>query len=189
MTILVRYNVWSLPKLLFVLYMKITTKQKLKSSTTWTTTASAVLMAMDGRHPDHYGSMRSRRSRNLLATTRTTEIKIIISLHLPSDKMGAETMTNVTEKPTTEKPTVSETKPANDPISNAIGEFGRWQCQLTILLSLLNIPCTWHIFALTFQAADQNFWCAPNDTLDHLSLPEWINISETFSRLVSLQEW
>lgn len=98
--------------------------------------------------------------------------------------MGAENLATVVEK-TSEKPaspTPAESKSSDDPISSAIGEFGRWQCQLTILLSLLNLPCTWHIFALTFQAADQNFWCAQTDAFDHLSFPEWINISGTFSR-------
>ncbi|KAI5727113.1 hypothetical protein M8J76_014403 [Diaphorina citri] len=99
-----------------------------------------------------------------------------------SDKMGADTVSNSTATPSNEKPPSSPVTTNEDPISNAIGEFGRWQFQLTVLLSLLNIPCTWHIFALTFQAADQNFWCAQTDNFDHISFPEWINISGVFTR-------
>nr|CAI5859706.1 unnamed protein product [Callosobruchus analis] len=48
----------------------------------------------------------------------------------------------------------------DDVISNAIGEFGKWQLLHTFLLSLFNVPCTWHIFAPTFHAADRETWCA-----------------------------
>ncbi|KAJ8960531.1 hypothetical protein NQ318_013819 [Aromia moschata] len=47
-----------------------------------------------------------------------------------------------------------------DVISKAIGEFGRWQLLFTFLLSLVNIPCTWHIFAPTFHSAERDTWCA-----------------------------
>ncbi|XP_022192162.1 organic cation transporter protein isoform X2 [Nilaparvata lugens] len=47
-----------------------------------------------------------------------------------------------------------------DPISQSIGEFGRWQFLLTFLLSLVNFPCTFHIFAPTFEGAQRDFWCA-----------------------------
>lgn len=66
-----------------------------------------------------------------------------------------------------------------DRISQAVGEFGRWQLQLTFLLSLFNIPCTWHIFALTFQSLPSDFWCAKPPDLGNLSVDEWRNISHT----------
>ncbi|XP_021942710.1 organic cation transporter protein-like isoform X2 [Zootermopsis nevadensis] len=66
-----------------------------------------------------------------------------------------------------------------DRISQAVGEFGRWQLQLTFLLSLFNIPCTWHIFALTFQSLPSDFWCAKPPNLGNLSVDEWRNISHT----------
>jgi OCT family organic cation transporter-like MFS transporter 4/5 len=68
---------------------------------------------------------------------------------------------------------------AEDPIAQAVGEFGRWQLQLTFFLSLFNIPCTWHIFALTFQTLPSDFWCAKPPDLENLSVEEWRNISHT----------
>ncbi|KAL1464997.1 hypothetical protein WDU94_004595 [Cyamophila willieti] len=65
----------------------------------------------------------------------------------------------------------------DDPITSAVGDFGKWQFQLTLFLSLLNIPCTWHIFALTFQGASQDFWCSVPDTLNELTVDQWRNIS------------
>lgn len=70
-----------------------------------------------------------------------------------------------------------------DPVSTAIGEFGRWQAMLTILLSLLNLPCTWHIYVLTFQGADTDFWCMPQPPpgiLDKISLDQWKNLTAVF---------
>lgn len=72
-------------------------------------------------------------------------------------------------------------KTYNDPVSMAIGEFGRWQAMLTLILSLLNLPCTWHIFVLTFQGADSDFWCSPPPgLLDRISVDQWKNISGEF---------
>ncbi|XP_025407672.1 organic cation transporter protein-like isoform X1 [Sipha flava] len=73
-------------------------------------------------------------------------------------------------------------KTYDDPVSMAIGEFGRWQAILTLILSLLNLPCTWHIFVLTFQGADTDFWCTPPPgVLHHISVDQWKNLSGVFS--------
>ena len=66
-----------------------------------------------------------------------------------------------------------------DVISKIIGDFGKWQLHLTFFLALFNLPCTWHIYAMTFQAPDVEFWCAPPKELQWLSLDEWRNISHT----------
>lgn len=72
-------------------------------------------------------------------------------------------------------------KEHEDPVSMAIGEFGRWQAMLTIILSLLNLPCTWHIFVPTFQGADTDFWCTPPaGVLDRMSVEQWKNLSGVF---------
>jgi OCT family organic cation transporter-like MFS transporter 4/5 len=76
---------------------------------------------------------------------------------------------------------------AEDPISQAVGEFGRWQLQLTFFLSLFNIPCTWHIFALTFQSLPSDFWCAKPPDLGNLSVDGWRNISHTTDTKVETQ--
>lgn len=65
----------------------------------------------------------------------------------------------------------------DDVISKAIGTFGKWQLQLTFFLSLFNIPCTWHIYSMTFQAPEVEFWCAPPKQLESLPPSVWRNIS------------
>lgn len=72
-----------------------------------------------------------------------------------------------------------ECEEKKDAISKSIGDFGRWQLQLTFLLSLFNLPCTWHIYAMTFQAPEVEFWCAPPVGLETLPPEIWRNISHT----------
>ncbi|XP_025194418.1 organic cation transporter protein-like isoform X1 [Melanaphis sacchari] len=73
-------------------------------------------------------------------------------------------------------------KTHEDPVSMAIGEFGRWQAVLTLILSLLNLPCTWHIFVLTFQGAETDFWCTPpSGVLNRISVDQWKNLSSVIS--------
>lgn len=65
-----------------------------------------------------------------------------------------------------------------DVVSEAIGEYGRWQLRLTCLLAFFNVPCTWHIFSPTFQAASQEKWCARPDDLQNLDPILWRNITQ-----------
>lgn len=65
-----------------------------------------------------------------------------------------------------------------DPVSVAIGRYGKWQLLVTFLLSLFNIPCTWHIFVPTFHAAPRDFWCAAPLHLAHLDPQIWREYSQ-----------
>ncbi|CAG9773021.1 unnamed protein product [Ceutorhynchus assimilis] len=83
-----------------------------------------------------------------------------------------------------------------DIISNAIGEFGRWQLLLTFILSLVNIPCTWHIFAPTFHAREREYFCVePLGNCQQSSDACWMNqlfngtCSTDNNSLVKCQNW
>lgn len=68
-----------------------------------------------------------------------------------------------------------------DAITEATGAFGRWQLGLTFLLSLFNVPCTWHIFVFTFQSVQLDYWCdPPSDRADlhNLSHNQWRDWSQ-----------
>nr|CAD7408877.1 unnamed protein product [Timema poppensis] len=73
----------------------------------------------------------------------------------------------------------AEEEEEDDPVSQAVGEFGRWQLQLTFLLSLFNVPCTFHIFAVTFQAPVVDFWCARPPGFTEMDVPTWRNMSHS----------
>lgn len=96
---------------------------------------------------------------------------------------GAPSIGDSTPKPASVK-TKTDEEEADDPISQYVGEFGRWQLQLTFLLSLFNIPCTWHIFALTFQSIRSDFWCAKPPYLGNISVGEWKNMSHVLETKV-----
>ncbi|KAI4458533.1 solute carrier family 22 member [Holotrichia oblita] len=66
----------------------------------------------------------------------------------------------------------------NDAISMSIGKYGRWQLKLTFLLSLFNIPCTWHIFSPTFHAAEREAWCARPPNFSHVNPELWRNLTQ-----------
>ncbi|XP_023018832.2 organic cation transporter protein isoform X2 [Leptinotarsa decemlineata] len=65
----------------------------------------------------------------------------------------------------------------DDIISTSIGNFGKWQLLHTFLLSLFNIPCTWHIFVPTFHAAERDIWCARPEKFRNVSPNLWKNCS------------
>nr|CAD7453463.1 unnamed protein product [Timema tahoe] len=73
----------------------------------------------------------------------------------------------------------AEEEEEDDPVSQAVGEFGRWQLQLTFLLSLFNVPCTFHIFAVTFQAPVVDFWCTRPPGFTEMDVPTWRNMSHS----------
>ncbi|KAF5273455.1 hypothetical protein FQA39_LY07472 [Lamprigera yunnana] len=66
----------------------------------------------------------------------------------------------------------------DDVISKCIGTYGRWQLRLTFLISLVNVMCTWHIFAFTFQAADKTVWCARPKFVEEIDPQIWINYTQ-----------
>lgn len=70
-----------------------------------------------------------------------------------------------------------------DAISKCIGDSGRWQIQMIILLSLFNIPCTWHIYSMAFQGSQPDFWCAPPPHFEGLPLDFWRN--KTHARAIA----
>ncbi|XP_041760709.1 organic cation transporter protein [Anopheles merus] len=67
----------------------------------------------------------------------------------------------------------------SDIISEYIGHYGRWQFGWTFLLCLFQIPTTFHIFCLVFQAATRDFWCARPDHLAAIPLELWRNLTQT----------
>ena len=44
-----------------------------------------------------------------------------------------------------------------------VGEIGRWQLRLSVLLSLVGILNGWQILSVVFLAPHTEHWCAPPD--------------------------
>ncbi|KAF5301568.1 hypothetical protein FQR65_LT08873 [Abscondita terminalis] len=88
------------------------------------------------------------------------------------------TIQNIQENMSEEKN--NDVDEQNDIVSDSIGVYGKWQLKLTFLLSLVNIPCTWHIFAFTFQAAEKKFWCARPTYFQNVNPDLWMNYTQPF---------
>ncbi|XP_035900426.1 organic cation transporter protein isoform X1 [Anopheles stephensi] len=65
----------------------------------------------------------------------------------------------------------------NDIIGELIGDYGKWQFVMTFLLSLFQVPNTFHIYSPTFQAADKSFWCRRPTHLDDVPIDRWRNVT------------
>ncbi|KAF5284077.1 hypothetical protein FQA39_LY17126 [Lamprigera yunnana] len=59
-----------------------------------------------------------------------------------------------------------------DVLEATIGSFGRWQCQLSLLVSILKIPISWIQLSIVFMAPPTEFWCdVPNQLQNFTQTP------------------
>lgn len=56
---------------------------------------------------------------------------------------------------------------------HAIGDFGRWQFQISLLMSLLKFPIAWFQLGIVFLAPPTEFWCKQPDRYKHLPVSKW----------------
>lgn len=73
----------------------------------------------------------------------------------------------------------SEAGEETDVIGELVGHFGKWQFLMTILLSLFQVPNTFHISSPVYQAANKNFWCSRPDNLRSIPVEVWRNFSNS----------
>ncbi|KAK4883229.1 hypothetical protein RN001_006548 [Aquatica leii] len=76
----------------------------------------------------------------------------------------------------------SDTNTTNKPvdlIEATIGGFGKWQCRLSILVSILKIPISWIQLSIVFMAPPTEFWCAPPQNYKKMAIKKWIELVST----------
>lgn len=70
----------------------------------------------------------------------------------------------------------------SDILTTTIGSFGKWQCRIVVLMSLLKVPIGWVQLVIVFIApSTTEFWCKPPKQFTNLSQSEWkslISVSE-----------
>ncbi|KAH8311117.1 hypothetical protein KR044_004483, partial [Drosophila immigrans] len=66
-----------------------------------------------------------------------------------------------------------------DVIGDLMGHYGKWQFVMTVLLSLFQVPNTFHISSSIYQAANKDFWCQRPAHLHQLPVDVWRNLSGT----------
>ncbi|KAK5650954.1 hypothetical protein RI129_001983 [Pyrocoelia pectoralis] len=60
-----------------------------------------------------------------------------------------------------------------DILAKTIGGFGKWQCKIVVLMSLLKMPIAWVQLGVVFIAPSTEFWCKPPPQFANLSVREW----------------
>ncbi|XP_069964585.1 organic cation transporter protein isoform X1 [Bactrocera oleae] len=75
--------------------------------------------------------------------------------------------------------TSSNGEDETDVIGDLVGHFGKWQCLMTMLLSLFQVPNTFHISSSVYQAINKNFWCSRPPHLQNLPVDVWRNLSDS----------
>ncbi|XP_075144927.1 organic cation transporter protein isoform X1 [Haematobia irritans] len=77
-----------------------------------------------------------------------------------------------------------------DVIGDLVGHFGKWQFLMTILLSLFQVPNTFHISSSIYQAANKEFWCRRPSHLQHVPVDVWRNLSNSYDNCFqNLVDW
>ncbi|XP_018329055.1 organic cation transporter protein-like isoform X2 [Agrilus planipennis] len=71
-----------------------------------------------------------------------------------------------------------EKQEEEDMIEKTIDSYGKWQFQMTFLLSLCNITCTWHIFSPTFLSKEKDVWCARTEQFKDVDPVIWRNYTQ-----------
>ncbi len=56
-----------------------------------------------------------------------------------------------------------DTKKAADPISDAIGEVGKWQAWRVFIAFLVSVPGLCHIYGVVFSTVKTDYWCLAED--------------------------
>ncbi|KAH8347517.1 hypothetical protein KR059_012009, partial [Drosophila kikkawai] len=64
-----------------------------------------------------------------------------------------------------------------DVIGDLMGHYGKWQLLMTVLLSLFQVPNTFHISSSIYQAANKDFWCQRPEELQQLPVDVWRNLT------------
>jgi hypothetical protein len=66
----------------------------------------------------------------------------------------------------------------SDALQEAVGDFGRWQAGISLLMALLKLPIAWFQLSIIILEAHTDFWCArPLNLYGNLTIDEWRNLS------------
>jgi hypothetical protein len=65
----------------------------------------------------------------------------------------------------------------SDAVQEAVGDFGRWQAGISLLMALLKLPIAWFQLSIIVLETHTDFWCARPDPYVNLSVEEWKNLS------------
>ncbi|XP_045468546.1 organic cation transporter protein-like isoform X4 [Harmonia axyridis] len=78
----------------------------------------------------------------------------------------------------TNKPKLPNPPSGDQWLKLTIGNFGKWQCWISFLLSLFKFPIAWVQMSIIFLAPPTQFWCSPPLMYRNMSDEDWLRISK-----------
>ncbi|CAB3226699.1 unnamed protein product [Arctia plantaginis] len=106
--------------------------------------------------------------------TSTSDIRTSSSeSRISSSEISASS--NESKSPLYSEPKVSS-KDIEDPTAKAVGNFGKWQLRVSVMMSLLKLPTAWYQLNIIFMAPPQDFWCKKPTSFFKYSESEWRKI-------------
>ncbi|KAH1012958.1 organic cation transporter protein [Dendroctonus ponderosae] len=72
----------------------------------------------------------------------------------------------------------------NDRIQETIGDFGKWQLKISILMSLIKFPIAWFQMSIVFLAPPTNFWCKKPDIYENRTDEEWQSLIKPAAKYI-----
>ncbi|XP_017849314.1 organic cation transporter protein isoform X2 [Drosophila busckii] len=72
---------------------------------------------------------------------------------------------------------IADDEDETDVIGDLMGHYGKWQLLMTVLLSLFQVPNTFHISSSVYQSAHKDFWCERPAHLKQLPVDLWRNLT------------
>ncbi|XP_069695101.1 organic cation transporter protein-like isoform X1 [Periplaneta americana] len=74
---------------------------------------------------------------------------------------------------------MSAREATSDALQDAVGDFGRWQAGVSLLMALLKLPIAWFQLSIIVLEAHSDFWCArPSHLRANVTTEQWRNISQ-----------
>lgn len=68
-----------------------------------------------------------------------------------------------------------------DVTTKIIGDFGKWQLRISILMAVLKLPIAWYQLNIIFMAPPQDFWCVKPKSFYRYSEQEWRKVCSPVS--------
>lgn len=86
------------------------------------------------------------------------------------------------DKETTKNEEDNSKEKKKDLLETTVGNFGKWQARISILMALLKFPIAWFQLGIVFLAPPTQFWCKQPEDYKNIPVEEWIKFITPINR-------
>lgn len=76
-----------------------------------------------------------------------------------------------------------------DILCETIGNFGKWQFRISLLMALLKFPIAWFQLGIVFLAPPTQFWCKPPDEYRNMTSDTWLDEHNSINSSTSVSTY